>query len=62
MWTKYVRLERIPPPFPYLKYLIETDLSFVSTTILSSNEIREIFCEGLKWICKLFEINAQWDF
>ena len=37
-------------------------ISLFEITILSSNEIREIFCEGLKWICKLFEINARWDF
>ena len=37
-------------------------ISLFEITILSSNEIREIFCEGLKWICKLFEINVQWDF
>ena len=38
--------------------------SFIFVTIakLPSNEIRETFCEGLKWMCKLFEINAQQDF
>ena len=29
---------------------------------LSNNEMRETFYEGLKWMCKLFEINAQHNF
>ena len=57
-----MRLERIPPPFPYLKRLHAVDPSFVTITKLSSNEIREIFCDGLKLMCKLSEINALQDF
>ena len=41
-------LERIPPPFPYLKHLLAIDPSFLTITKLSSNEIRETFCGGLK--------------
>ena len=48
IWTKYGRLEQIPPPFPHLKHLQAIYPSFVTITKLSSNEIREIFCEGLK--------------
>ena len=29
---KRARLERIPPPFPYLKYLPATNTSFVTIT------------------------------
>ena len=57
-----MRLERIPPLFPYLKRLHAVDPSFVTITKLSSNEIREIFCDGLKLMCKLSEINALQDF
>ena len=46
MDKKHARLDRIPPPFPYLKHLQAIDPSFV--TRLSSKEIRETFCEGLK--------------
>ena len=35
---------------------------FVIITKLSSNEIRETYCEGLNWMCKLFEKNAEKDF
>ena len=35
-------------PFPYLKHLEAIDPSFVTITKLSSNEIREAFCEVLK--------------
>ena len=62
IWTKYARLERIPPPFSYLKNLQAIDASFVIITKISSNEIRETFCEGLRWMCKLFEKNAEQDF
>ena len=55
-------LERILPPFPYLKHLLAIDPSFLTITKLSSNEIRETFCGGLKWLCWFFEINAQQDF
>ena len=36
------------PPFPYLKHLQAVDPSFITITKLSSNEIKETFCEGLK--------------
>ena len=49
MWTKYARLERIPPPFLYLKHL-------------QGMIARESFWEGFKWMCKLFELNAQQGF
>ena len=60
--TNCARLERILPPFPSLKHLEEIDPSFITINKLSNNEIREIFCEELKLMCKLFEINAQEDF
>ena len=41
------------------KHFQETDSSFVTITKLSSNEIRQTSFGGLKWMCKLFEINAQ---
>ena len=59
IWTRYISLERISPPFPYLKHLQAIEPSFL--TKLSSNEIRETY-EGPKLLCKLFEINAQQDF
>ena len=52
----------IRPPFLYLKDLQAIDPSFVTIIKLSSNEIRETFCEGLKWMYKLFEIYAWQDF
>ena len=36
--------------------------TLVTITKLSRNGIRESFWEGLKRICKLFEINVQQDF
>ena len=62
IWSKYARLERIPPPFSNLKQLQRIDPSFVTITKLSSNEIRETFYKVLKQMCKLFEINVQQDF
>ena len=60
--TNCARLERILPPFPSLKHLEEIDPSSITINKLSNNEIRETFCEELKLMCKLFEINAQQDF
>ena len=57
----YARLERISP-VSLLKHLPVIDPSFVTLTKRSSNEIRETFCEGVKWMCKFFEINAQQHF
>ena len=47
------------PPFPCLKHLQAINPSFVTSTNLSGNKIKETFCERLKWMCKLFEINSQ---
>ena len=44
-----------PPSFPYLK-------PFVTISKLLSSKSGEIFCGGLKWMCKLFKINGQKDF
>ena len=60
--TNCARLERKLPPFPSLKHLEEIDPSSITINKLSNNEIRETFCEELKLMCKLFEINAQQDF
>ena len=48
IWTKHARLQRIPSTFPYLKHLQAIDPSFLTITKLSSSEIRETFCEGVK--------------
>ena len=37
-----------PRPFPYIKHLQAIDSSFATVTKLSTNRIRETFCEGLK--------------
>ena len=58
----YARLERIPSLLPYPKHFLAIDPLFETTIKLLSNEIRETICEGLKWMCKLFEINAEQDF
>ena len=61
--TNCARLERILPPFLFLKHLEEIEPSFITISKLSNNEIRETFCgEELKLMCKLFEINTQQDF
>ena len=54
----YVRLERLP----CLKHSQAIDPSFVTITKPLSNKIEETFCEGLKWICKFFEIKGQKTF
>ena len=43
----------------YLKYLPAIDSSFVTNTKPISKKTGETFCEGLKWMCKPFEINGQ---
>ena len=48
IWTKYAKLEPISPLFPYLEHLQEINSSFVTITKLSSNAIKETFCERLK--------------
>ena len=61
--TNCARLERILPPFLFLKHLEEIEPSFITISKLSNNEIRETFCgEELKLMCKLFEMNTQQDF
>ena len=62
IWTKYARLEWVLPQFPYLRHLQAIARSFETITKLSSNDIRETFCWGLKWMCNIFEINPQQDF
>ena len=52
----------ITPSFSYLKRLQAINILFVTITKLSSNETRETFSEGLKSMCKLFEIDLQRDF
>ena len=53
----HARLERIPP---YVS-LFET-FAFVTISKLLSSKSGEIFCGGLRWMCKLFKINGQKDF
>ena len=48
-----------PPTFHYLKHLHLTDPSFVTITKPLSNMTGETFCEELKRMCKLFEIDDQ---
>ena len=50
------------PSFLYLRHFQAIDTSFLTITKLSSNGIRETFCEELKWMCELFETNVQQDF
>ena len=57
IWTNDARLGRIPHPFSYLKHLQATNSSFVTITKLSNNEKWKKNCEGLRWMCKLLEIN-----
>ena len=59
IWTKYEILEQISLTFPFLKHLQVINPSFVTFTKPLSNKIIEKFCEGLKWMCKLFEENEQ---
>ena len=51
-----------PSEFPDLKRCQAIDPSFVTITKPLSNNIGEARYEGLKSICKLFEINGQKDF
>ena len=60
IWTKYAILEQI---FPYI-FFFETFPSnqpFICITITKplSSKTGKTFCEGLKWMCKLFEKNGQ---
>ena len=52
-WSEY------PTPFPYLKYLQAIKPSFVIIMKPLSNKREETFREGLKLMCKFFEINEQ---
>ena len=52
-------LSKYPPMFPYLKYFQGIDPLLLTITKSLSNKIGEIFCKGLKWICKLFEIGGE---
>ena len=45
--------------FPYLKHLQAVEPSFVNITKTLSSKIGETFCEGLKLMCKLFEIDRE---
>ena len=50
------------PPFPYFKDLQAIDPSFVTIIKPLTNKIGETFCERLKWMCKLFEIDCHRHF
>ena len=65
-YLKYLKYERntselgwIPLTFPVLKQLQAIDPSFVTITKPLRNKIVETFCEGLKWMCTLFEKNGK---
>ena len=45
--------------FPYLKHLQALVPSFITIIKPLSNKIAEIFCEGLKRMCKIFEIDGK---
>ena len=62
IWAKYARLEWVLPQFPYVRHLQAIAPSFETIIKLSSNDKRETFCGGLKWMCNIFEINPQQDF
>ena len=44
------------------EYLQAIDSSFATITKPLSNKTRKTFCEGLKLVCNVFEINTQRDF
>ena len=48
-----------PPTFHYLKHFQVTNPSFVTITKPLSNITEKTFCEELKKMCKLFEIDDQ---
>ena len=62
-WTKVkvdARLQRIYiPRFPYLKHWQAIHPSFATITKTFSNKTAETFCERLKWMEKLSEIDGQ---
>ena len=49
---------KYPPLFPYLKHL-QADFSFATITAPLSHKIGEAFCEGLKRVFKVFEIDKK---
>ena len=50
-----------PSMFPYFRQLQAVDPLFVTITKPISFKIGQTFCEGLKWMYKLFEIDWQKD-
>ena len=56
VYTKY------PSTFSCLKLLQSNNTSFRTIAKPLSNKTREIFCEGFKWMCKLFDVNEQKGF
>ena len=54
---KYIILERIHPYISFFETYAD-NRSFIKPL---SNKIGEIFSEGLKRVCKLFEKNGQKD-
>ena len=57
LWTKYARFEQLFPKNFQANYP-----SFVTIIKPLNNKIGETFCEGLKLMCELFEIDGQKDF
>ena len=51
----------VPLHFPFWNNCKQSTLHFVTITTPLSTKIGETFCEGLKWMCKLFEKNGQKD-
>ena len=47
--------------FPYSKHLQTIGPSFLTIIKLLRNKIAETFCEGLKCMCKPFELDGQKD-
>ena len=60
-YLKYLRYAQneYTPTFRYSEHLQAIDPSFVTITKQLDNKIGETFCEGLKCMCKVFEIYGQ---
>ena len=58
---KHARLEQTTTSVSLIE-TFESSRLFICNHQQTINKRGETFCEGLKWVCKLFEINGQKDF
>ena len=60
---KHTRLEQIPPSVSLFE-TFSSNRPFICNhqQTIKHNKRGVTFCEGLKWMCKLFEISGQKDF